>query len=117
MKLPAAEAVGVPELLLRTAKLADVLACPPMRKSTVELFGNRAPLPWFQKEERPEVAIVIDPFPFVMEIPEPAVRVALVRVLPLVLPIRSCPSVYVVCPVPPFTTLRVPVERTPDALV
>ena len=32
-------AVGVPELTLRTANLAEVVAAPPMRRSTVELLG------------------------------------------------------------------------------
>jgi hypothetical protein len=54
-------------------------------------------------------ATVIAPAPLVIDIPVPAVRVALVNVLPVVLPMRSCPFVYVVCPVPPFATARVPV--------
>jgi hypothetical protein len=57
----------------------------------------------------PVAAIVIDPAPLVMDIFEPAVRVALERVLPVVLPIKSCPLVYVVCPVPPLATGKVPV--------
>jgi hypothetical protein len=41
----------------------------------------------------PDEAIVIDPVPLVIVIPVPAVRVAFVNVLPVVLPISSCPSV------------------------
>jgi hypothetical protein len=44
----------------------------------------------------PVAAMVIDPVPFVTEMPEPAVIVALVSVLPVVFPIRSWPLVYVV---------------------
>ena len=39
-------------------------------------------------------AMEIVPFPLVMATPDPAVRVALARVLPVDLPIKSCPSVY-----------------------
>jgi hypothetical protein len=38
-------------------------------------------------------AIEIDPAPFVIVIPAPAVKVAFARVLPVVFPIKSCPSV------------------------
>jgi hypothetical protein len=41
-------------------------------------------------------AMVIVPLPFVTVMPDPAVSVALVRVLPVLLPISNCPSVYVV---------------------
>ena len=41
-------------------------------------------------------AIVIEPVPFVIEMPVPAVKVALVNVLPALLPMSNCPSVYVV---------------------
>ncbi len=37
----------------------------------------------------PVAAMVIEPFPLVMETPLPAVRVAFVRVFPTVLPIKS----------------------------
>jgi hypothetical protein len=37
--------------------------------------------------------IVIEPAPPAIEMPDPAVSVALVSVLPVVLPIRICPSV------------------------
>ena len=40
--------------------------------------------------------MVMPPALFVMEIPEPAVNVALVSVLPVLLPMSNCPSVYVV---------------------
>jgi hypothetical protein len=40
-------------------------------------------------EPPPVAAMVIDPVPFVMLIPDPAVSVALVSVFPVVLPIRS----------------------------
>jgi hypothetical protein len=33
------DAVGVPELTFRTANLAAAVDVPPMRRSTVELFG------------------------------------------------------------------------------
>jgi hypothetical protein len=38
-KVPAMEAIGLAVLTLRIANLADVVACPPMKKSTVELLG------------------------------------------------------------------------------
>ena len=60
---------------------------------------------------------MIDPFPLVIEIPDPAVRVALVSVFPEELPMRSCPSVYVVCPVPPYATPTVVPFHVPVAMV
>ena len=48
--------------------------------------------------------IVIPPALFVMLMPEPAVRVAFVSVLPVLLPMSNCPSVYEVWPVPPLAT-------------
>jgi hypothetical protein len=54
----------------------------------------------------PVEAIVIAPEPLVTEIPVPAVIVALVNVLPVVFPIRSWPSVYEPCPVPPSATAK-----------
>ena len=48
--------------------------------------------------------MVIEPVPFVIEMPVPAVKVAFVSVLPVVLPMSNCPLVYVVWPVPPLTT-------------
>ena len=51
-----------------------------------------------------ELATVIEPVLLVIEIPAPAVKVPLVKVFPVVLPIKSCPLVYVVCPVPPLAT-------------
>ena len=59
----------------------------------------------------------MEPEPFVIDIPVPAVKVALVRVFPVVLPIRSCPSVYVVCPVPPYRTPTAVACHTPVAIV
>ena len=56
-------------------------------------------------------AIVIDPLPLVILMPEPAVNVALVSVLPVLLPISSSPSVYDVCPVPPLATGSAVPER------
>jgi hypothetical protein len=47
---------------------------------------------------------------------EPCVKVALVKVLPVVLPISNCPLVNVVCPVPPEATGNVPVVNS-DVLV
>lgn len=49
-------------------------------------------------------AIVIDPAPLVIDIPEPAVNVDLAKVFPVVLPMRISPLVYEVCPVPPLAT-------------
>ena len=57
----------------------------------------------------PVAATVMLPDPFVMLMPVPAVSVALVSVLPVELPIKSWPSVYDDCPVPPFATATVPV--------
>jgi len=57
-------------------------------------------------------AIVIEPLPFVILIPVPAVKVDLAKVLPVELPIRSWPSVYVVCPVPPDAGPNVPAKVT-----
>ena len=63
-------------------------------------------------------AIVIDPEPGVIDIPVPAVNEALVNVLPVELPINNWPSVYVVCPVPPELTPKVPANVTaPDVAV
>ena len=50
------------------------------------------------------------------------VRVALVRVFPVLLPISSWPSVYVLCPVPPKATgiavpFQVPVVMVPSVLM
>ena len=42
----------------------------------------------------PVVAIVIEPVPLVIEIPVPAVKVALVSVLPVVLPMSNSPFMY-----------------------
>lgn len=53
-------------------------------------------------------AIDMEPLPFVILIPEPAVSVDLVSVLPVELPIKSSPSVYVVWPVPPLEGFNVP---------
>ena len=48
--------------------------------------------------------MVMPPALFVMLMPDPAVRVAFVSVLPVLLPMSNCPSVYVVWPVPPLAT-------------
>ena len=42
---PEMEAVGVPELTFKKANLAEVLACPPTKRSSVEFSGKMAPLP------------------------------------------------------------------------
>ena len=69
----------------------------------------------------PVKATVMAPLPLVMVTPEPAVSVAGVNVLPVELPISSCPSVKLVCPVPPLVTGSVPVtpvdSGNPVALV
>jgi hypothetical protein len=59
-------------------------------------------------------AIVIAPEPFVTDIPVPAVSVAFVKVLPVVLPINNSPSVYEPCPVPPSATAKsvIPCNRS-----
>ena len=49
----------------------------------------------------PVVETVIAPEAFVIKIPLPAVRVDLINVPPVEEPIKSWPSVYEVCPVPP----------------
>ena len=41
----------------------------------------------------PVAAIVTAPVPFVIEMPDPAVSVALARVFPVVFPMSSCPLV------------------------
>ena len=51
---------------------------------------------------------MIDPSPLVTLMPVLAVIVALASEPSVVLPIRSCPSVKVVWPVPPAATGRVP---------
>lgn len=56
----------------------------------------------------PAAEIVIEPDPLVIVTPQPAVSVALVSVLPVVLPISSCPLVNEVWPVPPLATGSVP---------
>lgn len=55
----------------------------------------------------PVAAMVIEPLPLVTLMPVPAVIVALVRVLPVLLPMSNCPSVKVVWPVPPLVTASV----------
>ena len=63
-------------------------------------------------------ATVMAPAPFVMLMPVPAVNVDFVSVLPVVLPISNCPFVYVVCPVPPFATAKVPANvNVPDVVI
>ncbi len=42
-RLPEMEAVGVPELTLMSANLAEEVALEPMRRSVVSLTGERAP--------------------------------------------------------------------------
>ena len=61
-------------------------------------------------------AIVMEPDPLVTEMPVPAVKVALASVLPVELPIKSSPSIYDVCPVPPFVVATIPVtfEAVPE---
>jgi hypothetical protein len=59
--------------------------------------------------------MVIDPAPLVMEMPEPAVSVVFVRVLPVVFPINNWPFVYVVWPVPPLATGSDPDTSVPSA--
>ena len=38
-EFPDIEATGVPEFTFRTANLAEAVDCPPMSRSTVELYG------------------------------------------------------------------------------
>lgn len=59
--------------------------------------------------------MVIAPLPFVTEIPEPAVIVALVKP-PAVLPISNCPLVYDVWPVPPCPILSAVVKPVSDVM-
>ena len=63
------------------------------------------------------LVIVIVPVPLAMVMPVPWVRVALVRVLPVVLPMSNCPLVYVVCPVPPWSTAMVVPCQVPALIV
>ena len=67
-------------------------------------------------EVTPAFAIEMEPAPLVMVTPVPCVSVALVSVPPVVLPINSCPLVYVVWPVPPAATGSVPAAKA-EALV
>lgn len=46
-------AVGVPEPTLMNANFADEVDCPPIEKSTVELFAKSKPELWFQKASDP----------------------------------------------------------------
>ena len=66
-------------------------------------------------------AMVMPPALFVMVMPDPAVRVAFVSVLPVLLPISNCPSVYEVWPVPPLATgSAVPdseIANVPDVVI
>jgi len=62
------------------------------------------------------------PPPLVIVTPDPAVSVALLNVLPLVLPIKSWPSVYEFWPVPPLATatavpFQVPVLIVPSVVM
>ena len=95
-------------------EVPDVMLSPALMPSAVKVVEVTPVKP-------PVAAMVMLPVPFVMLIPEPAVKVALVKVLPVVLPINNCPLVYVVWPVPPLATGKVPVtpvvSGSPVALV
>lgn len=99
--------------ILRAALVVD---CPPNRVSTVELYGKRDPEVCLQYDSSPVVDMVIDPSPFAIEMFPPPVRFAAVNP-PEALPMRSCPCVKLVTPVPPRVTGRVPVVSLPEALV
>ena len=58
----------------------------------------------------PVAVIVIDPFPLMIDTPEPAVKVDFVSVLPVVFPINNSPFKNEDSPVPPFTTATTPVN-------
>ncbi len=54
------EAVGVPELTFKTANLAELVACPPTKKSRVLLIGYTAPLVTFHQlvpVEKPQLIL------------------------------------------------------------
>lgn len=53
-EFPEIDAVGVPEFTLITANLALAVDWPPIRRSTVELFGAKNPDPSVQLELPPE---------------------------------------------------------------
>ena len=60
----------------------------------VAVLGVNPVVPALKEDTpEPEAAMVIDPEPLVMVTPDPAVSVALVSVPPVVLPIKSWPSV------------------------
>ena len=65
----------------------------------------------------PVVEMVIAPEPFVIKIPLPAVKVDLTKELPVEEPINNCPSVYDVCPVPPYRNPIVDAFQVPDVNV
>ena len=58
----------------------------------------------------PVAAIVIEPFPLVIDTPVPAVKVDFVSVLPVVFPINNSPFKNEDSPVPPFATGTTPVN-------
>ena len=61
------DAVGVPELTLRTANLAEVEAVAPIKRSKVLLIGYKDPLVWFHqlvalpKAHDPHVGVPVPP--------------------------------------------------------
>ena len=61
----------------------------------------------------PVAETIIEPLPFVIETPLPAVIVDLLNV-PDVVPIKICPSVNADCPVPPLITGITPDILSPD---
>ena len=68
----------------------------PNQSSSAVESANAAPVvidPTAVISPVPEAAISIEPLPLVIVTPDPAVRVALVKVLPVVFPINNCPSV------------------------
>ena len=58
----------------------------------------------------PVAAIVIDPLPFVIETPDPAVKVDFASVFPEEFPINNSPFTNDDSPVPPLTTGTTPVN-------
>tara|TARA_R110000868_G_scaffold182762_1_gene423809 strand:- start:171 stop:914 length:744 start_codon:yes stop_codon:yes gene_type:complete len=102
---PLATLTGVSKLNVTAAAVAELVRpVPPVK---VIFPPDSAADPESPKNVNPlaVAAIVIDPAPGVIVIPEPAVNEAFVRVFPVVSPIKSCPLVYEVCPVPPLATL------------
>ena len=101
---PFAIGKGVPEYVMANVPLL-VIGLPEILK----MLGTVAATLVTDPAPGPVKAISIEPAPGVIVTPEPAVKDAFVKVLPVLLPIKSWPLVKLVWPVPPFATDKVPV--------